>query len=151
MQETATKACQAEGFKERLAIALREAVKRGEERNKQGNKPPTREERKEKEVKRSKEKSEVWTLSHNTMDVENLERAMRRELEPIEEFFAEASLIWNRLGIRPVLLRAEEMQAKPYRFADLIFLSMTVPHWVTPPIIWKTALKPVTRPRKSSS
>ena len=24
------------------------------------------------------------------------------------------------------------MQSKPYRFADLIFLSMTVPHWVTP-------------------
>ena len=84
------------------------------------------------EIQFPKEKSEVWTLSHNTMDVENLERAMRRELEPIEEFFAEASLIWNRLGIRPVLLRAEEMQAKPYRFADLIFLSMTVPHWVTP-------------------
>lgn len=84
------------------------------------------------EIQFPKEKSEAWTLSRNTVDVENLERAMRRELEPIEAFFTEALLIWNRLGIQPVLLRADEMQSKPYRFADLIFLSMTVPHWVTP-------------------
>ncbi len=84
------------------------------------------------EIQFPKEKSEAWTLGHNTVDVENLERALRRELEPIEAFFADESLIWSRLGIQPVLVRAEEMQEKPYRYADLIFLSMTVPHWVTP-------------------
>ncbi|HIL88577.1 MAG TPA: hypothetical protein EYM25_07710 [Deltaproteobacteria bacterium] len=84
------------------------------------------------EIQFPKEKGESWTLSQNTMDVESLERAMRRELEPIEAFFASDQLIWNRLGIRPVLLRAEEVQPQPFRFADLIFLSMTVPYWVSP-------------------
>lgn len=83
------------------------------------------------EIKFDRDSPNVWRLDYQGYEVEQLERAWRREQEDIEAMLQSDLLVWNQFGIRPKLYNAREVQ-EVARFADLLFLSFTCPSWVSP-------------------
>ncbi len=83
------------------------------------------------EIKFDRDNPNAWHLDYQGYEVEQQERAWRRELEDIEALLQSNLLVWNQMGIQPKLYNAREIQPV-VRFADLFFLSFTVPSWVSP-------------------
>ena len=82
------------------------------------------------ELATARENPEQWTLNTRSINIDQLDRAMRREEGSIRQLLENESLIWNRLGFPPRWENAAEIQPAPYRYADLIFLFLSVPHWI---------------------
>ncbi len=82
------------------------------------------------ELTTSREHPGRWSLNSRSMDIDQLDRALRREDETIAKLLENEALIWNKLGIRVKWLNAVEIQPEPFRYADLIFICFSVPHWI---------------------
>ncbi len=71
-----------------------------------------------------------WKLNKRSIDIDLLDRAMRREEETILNLLENEGLLWNKLGINPVWQNGTEIQPSPYRYGDIIFICFSVPHWI---------------------
>jgi len=71
-----------------------------------------------------------WILNKRSIDIDLLDRAMRREEETILNLLQNESLLWNKLGIHPLWQNGTEIQPHPFRYGDIIFICFSVPHWI---------------------
>ena len=71
-----------------------------------------------------------WKLNKRSIDIDLLDRAMRREEETILNLLENEGLLWNKLGINPVWQNGTEIQPSPFRYGDIIFICFSVPHWI---------------------
>ncbi|MDP6329519.1 MAG: hypothetical protein QGF55_01570, partial [SAR324 cluster bacterium] len=71
-----------------------------------------------------------WILNKRSIDIDLLDRAMRREEETILNLLQNESLLWNKLGIHPLWQNGTEIQPPPFRYGDIIFICFSVPHWI---------------------
>ena len=56
-----------------------------------------------------------WKLNKRSIDIDLLDRAMRREEETILNLLENEGLLWNKLGINPVWQNGTEIQPSPFR------------------------------------
>ena len=82
------------------------------------------------ELSTERETPGQWCLNTRSIDIDLLDRVIRREEETILNLLQNESLIWNKLGISPKWQNGTEIQPAPYRFGDLIFICFSVPHWI---------------------
>ena len=67
-----------------------------------------------------------WKLNKRSIDIDLLDRAMRREEETILNLLENEGLLWNKLGINPVWQNGTEIQPSPFRYGDIIFICFSV-------------------------
>ena len=75
----------------------------------------------------------TWELSLRSVDIDNLKKALQREKENLmPELLQKDTYEWVKYGIQTELVNAAELQDYPYSYADLIFVSLSLPTWVMP-------------------
>ena len=75
----------------------------------------------------------TWELNTRGLDIDALKKALQREQEMMQQVLQNDSFPWVKFGIETKLVNAAEVQEYPYNFADLIFVSLSLPAWVMPP------------------
>ena len=75
----------------------------------------------------------TWELNTRGLDIDALKKALQREQEMMQQVLQNDSFPWVKFGIETKLVNAVEVQEYPYNFADLIFVSLSLPAWVMPP------------------
>ncbi|MEC8260694.1 MAG: hypothetical protein VX032_09750, partial [SAR324 cluster bacterium] len=75
----------------------------------------------------------TWELSLRSVDIDNLKKALQREQDNLmPEVLQKDTYEWVKYGIQTELVNAAELQDYPYSYADLIFVSLSLPTWVMP-------------------
>ena len=75
----------------------------------------------------------TWELNTRGLDIDALKKALQREQDLMQQVLQNDSFPWVKFGIKTKLVNAAEAQEYPYNFADLIFVSLSLPAWVMPP------------------
>ena len=75
----------------------------------------------------------TWELNTRGLDIDALKKALQREQDMMQQVLQNDSFPWVKFGIETKLVNAAEVQEYPYNFADLIFVSLSLPAWVMPP------------------
>ena len=81
-----------------------------------------------------------WNIVHSSVDVREINRVLRREEETIQKLLKSKSFFWEKTGYFPSAKKCLKIQPEPYRYADLIILSFSAPHWVK---FWCCSLFPI--------
>ena len=75
----------------------------------------------------------TWELNTRGLDIDALRKAIQREQDIMQQVLQSDSFPWVKFGMETKLVNAAEIQEYPYNFADLIFVSLSLPAWVMPP------------------
>ena len=75
----------------------------------------------------------TWELNTRGLDIDALKKTLQREQDMMQQVLQSDSFPWVKFGIDTKLVNAAEVQEYPYNFADLIFVSLSLPAWVMPP------------------
>ncbi|MAH63086.1 MAG: hypothetical protein CMN54_06505, partial [SAR324 cluster bacterium] len=75
----------------------------------------------------------TWELNTRGLDIDALRKAIQREQDIMQQVLQSDSFPWVKFGMETKLVNATEVQEYPYNFADLIFVSLSLPAWVMPP------------------
>ena len=75
----------------------------------------------------------TWELNTRGLDIDALRKAIQREQDMMQQVLQSDSFPWVKFGMETKLVNAAEIQEYPYNFADLIFVSLSLPAWVMPP------------------
>ena len=75
----------------------------------------------------------TWELNTRGLDIDALRKAIQREQDMMQQVLQSDSFPWVKFGMETKLVNAAEVQEYPYNFADLIFVSLSLPAWVMPP------------------
>ena len=75
----------------------------------------------------------TWELNTRGLDIDALRKALQREQDMMQQVLQSDSFPWVKFGMETKLVNAAEVQEYPYNFADLIFVSLSLPAWVMPP------------------
>ncbi len=84
------------------------------------------------EIKFASTDESSWGLSTRSLDIDALEKALQREEEMIQQVLESDSFPWVKQGIPSKFVNAADLQPAPYPYADLIFVCLSLPHWVSP-------------------
>jgi hypothetical protein len=75
----------------------------------------------------------TWELNTRGLDIDALKKALQREKDMMQQVLESDSFPWVKYGMETQLVNAAEIQGYPYNYADLIFVSLSLPAWVIPP------------------
>ena len=84
------------------------------------------------EIKFATTDESSWGLSTRSLDIDALEKALQREDEMLQQVLQSESFPWVKYGLPTKLVNASELQPSPFAYADLIFVCLSLPHWVSP-------------------
>lgn len=75
----------------------------------------------------------TWELSLRSVEIDNLKKALQREQEDLmPQVLQNDTHEWVKYGIQTKIVNATDVQEYPYNYADLIFVSLSLPTWVMP-------------------
>ena len=69
----------------------------------------------------------TWELNTRGLDIDALKKALQREQDMMQQVLQNDSFPWVKFGMETKLVNAAEVQEYPYNFADLIFVSLSLP------------------------